>query len=395
MTSQFLKPQNDVPRSPRSQTKRANPSEEAEDLFDYYYHSPGSAPGTLSIEPDAYPTEIDIFDYTPERINHSQNLTTQEIIPYLDTESISWIDIQGLGDEKILREIGEIFKLPLLILEDIVNVPQRPKLEYHPDFLLITTQMIMVKNKGFWTEQVSFILGKNYLLTIQEEPLRDPFDPVRKRLEKNVGFIRQLEADYLCYALIDAIVDNFFPVLESYGDRLEELEEEVIEKPNYQTLTKIYQIRRELLAFRRLVWPQREIFNSLIRDGSDHISPTVINYLRDCYDHTIQIIDVLETYRELASGLTDVYLSATGNKMNEIMKVLTVISTIFIPLTFIAGVYGMNFNPEKSPFNMPELNWYWGYFLCLGAMLLISGIQIYIFWKKGWFRNGLIVNRNR
>lgn len=395
MTSQSLRPQNDVPRSPRSQTKRANPSEEAEDLFDYYYHSPGSAPGTLSIEPDAYPTEIDIFDYTPERINHSQNLTTQEIIPYLDTESISWIDIQGLGDEKILREIGEIFKLPLLILEDIVNVPQRPKLEYHPDFLLITTQMVMVKNKGFWTEQVSFILGKNYLLTIQEEPLRDPFDPVRNRLEKNVGFIRQLEADYLCYALIDAIVDNFFPVLESYGDRLEDLEEEAIEKPNYQTLTKIYQIRRELLAFRRLVWPQREIFNSLIRDGSDHISPTIINYLRDCYDHTIQIIDVLETYRELASGLTDVYLSATGNKMNEIMKVLTVISTIFIPLTFIAGVYGMNFNPEKSPFNMPELNWYWGYFLCLGAMLLISGIQIYIFWKKGWFRNGLIANRDR
>ena len=395
MTSQSLRPQNDVPRSPRSQTKRANPSVEAEDLFDYYYHSPGSAPGTLSIEPDAYPTEIDIFDYTPERVNHSQNLTTQEIIPYLDTESISWIDIQGLGDEKILREIGEIFKLPLLILEDIVNVPQRPKLEYHPDFLLITTQMVMVKNKGFWTEQVSFILGKNYLLTIQEEPLRDPFDPVRNRLEKNIGFIRQLEADYLCYALIDAIVDNFFPVLESYGDRLEDLEEEAIEKPNYQTLTKIYQIRRELLAFRRLVWPQREIFNSLIRDGSDHISPTIINYLRDCYDHTIQIIDVLETYRELASGLTDVYLSATGNKMNEIMKVLTVISTIFIPLTFIAGVYGMNFNPEKSPFNMPELNWYWGYFLCLGAMLLISGIQIYIFWKKGWFRNELIVKRDR
>ena len=395
MTSQSLRPQNDVTRSPRSQTKRSNLSEENEDLFDYYYHAPGSAPGTLSIESDAYPTEIDIFDYTPERINHSQNLTTQEIIPYLDTESISWIDIQGLGDEKILREIGEIFKLPLLILEDIVNVPQRPKLEYHPDFLLLTTQMVMVKNKGFWTEQVSFILGKNYLLTIQEEPLRDPFDPVRNRLEKNVGFIRQLEADYLCYALIDSIVDNFFPVLESYGDRLEDLEEEAIEKPNYQTLTKIYQIRRELLAFRRLVWPQREIFNSLIRDGSDHISPTVINYLRDCYDHTIQIIDVLETYRELASGLTDVYLSATGNKMNEIMKVLTVISTIFIPLTFIAGVYGMNFNPEKSPFNMPELNWYWGYFLCLGAMLLISGIQIYIFWKKGWFRNGLIVKRDR
>ena len=395
MTSQSLRPQNGVTRSQHNQVTQAKTTEEEQDLFDYYYHAPGSAPGTLSIDADAYPTEIDIFDYTPERINHSQHLTTQEIIPYLDKESISWVDIQGLGDEKILREIGDIFKLPPLILEDIVNVPQRPKLEYHPNFLLITTQMVMVKNQGFWTEQVSFILGENYLLTIQEEPLRDPFDPVRNRLEKNVGFIRQLEADYLCYALIDAIVDNFFPVLESYGDRLEDLEEEAIEKPSHQTLSKIYQIRRELLAFRRLVWPQREIFNSLIRDGSDHISPTVINYLRDCYDHTIQVIDVLETYRELASGLTDVYLSATSNKMNEIMKVLTVISTIFIPLTFIVGVYGMNFNTEKSPFNMPELNWYWGYVFCWIMMLLISGLQIYLFWKKGWFRNGLLIKRDR
>jgi magnesium transporter len=386
MTSQSLRPQHGVTRSRSKDSISSNNPEEEQDLFDYYYHAPGSAPGTLSIEPDAYPTEINIFDYTPEHINHNQRLTTQEIIPYLDYESVSWVDIQGLGDEKILREMGEIFKLPPLILEDIVNVPQRPKLEYHPDFLLIITQMVMVKNQGFWTEQVSFILGKNYLLTIQEEPLRDPFDPVRNRLEKNIGLIRQLEADYLCYALIDAIVDNFFPVLENYGDRLEQLEEEAIEKPTHQTLSKIYQIRRELLAFRRLVWPQREIFNSLIRDGSGHISPTVMNYLRDCYDHTIQIIDVIETYRELASGLTDVYLSATGNKMNEIMKVLTVISTIFIPLTFIAGIYGMNFNPEKSPFNMPELNWYWGYFLCWGIMLLITSVQVYIFWKKGWFR---------
>jgi magnesium transporter len=395
MTSQSLRPQNGVMRSRGKDSTPPNQTEEEQDLFDYYYHDPGSAPGTLSIEPDAYPTEIDIFDYNPECINHSQHLTTQEIIPYLDSESISWIDIQGLGNEKVLREIGEIFKLPPLILEDIVNVPQRPKLEYHPDFLLITTQMIMIKSKGFWTEQVSFILGKNYLLTIQEEPLRDPFDPVRNRLEKNIGFIRQLEADYLCYALIDAIVDNFFPVLESYGDRLEELEEEAIEKPNHQTLSKIYQIRRELLAFRRLVWPQREIFNSLIRDGSDHISPNVMNYLRDCYDHTIQVIDVIETYRELASGLTDVYLSATGNKMNEIMKILTVISTIFIPLTFIVGVYGMNFNTEKSPFNMPELNWYWGYVFCWTIMLLITSLQVYIFWKKGWFSQALFLSRDR
>ena len=393
MTSQFTKP-----RKGDVQNEEPNPNfspdlpEEEQDLFDYYYHAPGSAPGTLSIEPDASPTEISIFDYNADQISHCQGLTTKEIVPYLDTESVSWVDVQGLGDEKVLREIGEIFKLPPLVLEDIVNVPQRPKLELYPDFLLITTQMVMVKKKGFWTEQVSFILGKNYLLTIQEEPLRDPFDPVRNRLEKNIGSIRQLGADYLCYALVDAIVDNFFPVLETYGDRLEILEEEAITKPNERTLKKIYKIRRELLAFRRLVWPQREIFNSIIRDGSEHISPSILNYVRDCYDHTIQIIDVIETYRELASGLTDVYLSATGNKMNEIMKVLTIISTIFIPLTFIAGIYGMNFNTEKSPFNMPELNWYWGYVVCLGIMLLISSIQLYIFWKKGWFRPTLSDN---
>jgi len=397
MTSQFKRSrsvstesQNNPVATPK-QTSLESPDllEEEEDLFDYYYHAPGSEPGTLSIEPDAYPTEINIFDYTPERIDHSKGLTAQEIIPYLDTESVSWIDIQGLGDEKVLRQIGEIFQLPLLVLEDIVNVPQRPKLELYPDFLLITTQMVMAKKKGFWTEQVSFILGKNYLLTIQEEPLRDPFDPVRNRLERNIGLIRQLGEGYLCYALIDAIIDNFFPVLEAYGDRLEILEEEAITKPNNRTLKKIYKIRRELLAFRRLVWPQREIFNSLIRDGSEHIDPSILNYVRDCYDHTIQIIDVIETYRELASGLTDVYLSATGNKMNEIMKVLTIISTIFIPLTFIAGVYGMNFNTEKSPYNMPELNSYWGYFICLGIMLFISIVQVYIFWKKGWFQNNL------
>ncbi|MEB3311342.1 MAG: magnesium/cobalt transporter CorA [Snowella sp.] len=369
--------------------------EEEQDLFDYYYHEPGSAPGTLGIEPDADPTEIELIDYNAHQIHFYRGLTPQECVPFLDTESVSWINIQGLGSENVLREIGEIFKLPPLILEDIVNVPQRPKLEYYENFLIITTQMVMIKKQGFWMEQVSFILGKSYLLTIQEEPERDPFDPVRQRLEKNIGFIRQLGPDYLCYALADAIVDNFFPVLENYGDRLEDLEEEAITSPNQKTLTKIYQIRRELLALRRLMWPQREIFNSLIRDGSDYIHANLLNYFRDCYDHTVQIIDVIETYRELAAGLTDVYLSATGNRMNEIMKVLTIISTIFIPLTFIAGIYGMNFNTEKSPFNMPELNWYWGYVACWAVMILITSVQIYIFWKRGWFRQGVFTHRDR
>jgi magnesium transporter len=370
--------------------KQPSPQEE-QDLFDYYYHAPGSAPGTLEIEPGAFPTEITIFDYTPETLSSACFLDPEECRPYLDENSVTWIDVQGLGSEKTLRKLGEIFALPPLILEDVVNVPQRPKIEYHADFLLIITQMVMPKkDHGFWIEQVSFILGKNYLLTIQEEPLRDAFEPVRQRLHKNVGLIRHLGSDYLCYALADAIIDNFFPVLEIFGDRLEDLEEEAISNPHYNTLSKIYQIRRELLAFRRSIWPQREVFNTLIRDGGDHISPKVLNYFRDCYDHTIQIIDVIETYRELASGLTDVYISAMGHKMNEIMKFLTIISTIFIPLTFIAGIYGMNFNTEKSPFNMPELNWYWGYVACWIVMLTITGFQLYFFWQRGWFKKSAL-----
>ncbi len=361
---------------------------EEPDLFDYHYNFPGSAPGTLEIAPDAYPTEISVIDYSTNSVTTTECVSPRECLAFSQGEdSVTWIDVQGLGNEALLRELGDCFHLPLLLLEDVVNVPQRPKIEYHEGFLLIITQMVMVKPKqGFWIEQISFILGKNYLITIQEEPLRDPFDPVRQRLNQNIGALRQLNADYLCYDLIDAIIDNFFPVLEVYGDRLEKIENEAISNPDETTLNRIYDIRRELLALRRTIWPQREIFNILIRDSAQIINPKVINYFRDCYDHTIQIIDVIETYRELASGLMDVYLSAVSNKMNEIMRVLTIISTLFIPLTFIAGIYGMNFNTEKSPVNMPELNWYWGYVICLGLMVLITVVQLTIFWRRGWFK---------
>ena len=194
-------------------------------------------------------------------------------------------------------------------------------------------------------------------------------------------------ADYLAYALWDAIIDGFFPVLEIYGEKIEDLEDEVIFNPSNQSLAKVYQIKRELLALRRAIWPQRNALNTLIRDGSSVINPEILVFLRDCYDHTVQIIDIIETYRELASSLTDIYLSAISNKMNEVMKLLTVISSIFIPLTFIAGIYGMNFDPDISPLNMPELEWYWGYPFCWALMLTIGGGLIYYFWRKGWFEN--------
>jgi magnesium transporter len=275
------------------------------------------------------------------------------------------------------------------VLEDIVNVPQRPKVEDYENQLVIITHMVLLKENsgGFWNEQVSFVLGRHYLLTVQEEPSRDCFQPVRERIRFSKGTIRKQNADYLVYTLIDSIIDGFFPVLEAYGEQIEELEDEVVVNPTRRTIKKIYQIRRELLALRRAIWPQRDAINTLIRDGSDLISPEVRVYLRDCYDHAVQVMDMVETYRELTSGLMDIYLSSVGNKMNEIMKLLTVISTIFIPLTFIAGVYGMNFNTEKSPLNMPELNWYWGYPVCLALMLAISIGLVFFFWRRGWFEN--------
>ncbi|BAY49173.1 magnesium and cobalt transport protein CorA [Scytonema sp. HK-05] len=363
---------------------------------DDFYHQPGTIPGTIIIPTDASPPKITLIDYhaTGDVIRKELN-TPEECTPYLDRESVSWVEVQGLGDEDILRRLGKVFDLHPLVLEDIVNVAERPKIEEYEDHLVIICRMVVPKERryGFYSEQVSFVLGKHYLLTVQEEPDHDCLEGVRSRICNNKGTIRKRKADYLAYALLDAIVDGFFPVLERYGEQIEDLEDEVITNPSRQTLQKIYQVRRELLQLRRYIWPQRDAINSLIRDGNELICEEVRIYLRDCYDHTVQVMDMVETYRELASGLMDVYLSAVGNRMNEIMKFLTVTSSIFIPLTFIAGIYGMNFNTEKSPYNMPELNWHWGYFMCLGLMAAIAFVLVFIFWRRGWFQNFSKINR--
>ena len=363
--------------------------EEEEDLFDYAYEQPGSMPGTLKIEKDAAIPNIVLIDYNDARANRRSNLTPEACAEYLDTDSVSWVDVKGLGSEDILQRLGQVFNLHPLVLEDIVNVPQRPKIEDYPEQLVIITQMVLPKTtgEGFWLEQVSLVVGKNYLLTVQEQAERDCFKPVRRRIRFKKGNIRSQGTDYLAYTLWDSIIDGFFPILEIYGEKIEDLEDEVIFNPSNQSLAKVYQIKRELLALRRAIWPQRNALNTLIRDGSDVIDADILVFLRDCYDHTVQIIDIIETYRELASSLTDIYLSAISNKMNEVMKLLTVISTIFIPLTFIAGIYGMNFNPAASPWNMPELNWYWGYVFCWVLMIAIAGVLVYFFWRRGWFEN--------
>jgi magnesium transporter len=363
--------------------------DEDDSYVDYFYDDPGVPPGTLDLEPDAPAPDIILIDYNETVATRVKLSNPSDIGPYLDTESVSWIDLLGLGNNETWRQMGEVLNLHPIAQEDVVNVPQRPKVVEYPNQLVIIALMVMIhpELESLHREQVSLILGKNYLVTVQEEPDYDCFDPVRDRIRKAQGPIRQNKADYLAYSLLDAIIDGFFPVLEFYGERIEELEDEVVENPTRKTLEKIYEIRRELLNLRRAVWPQRDAINRLIRDGNDLISPEVRIYLRDCYDHLIQVMDMVETYRELTSGLMDVYLSSVSNKMNEVMKFLTVMSTIFIPLTFVAGVYGMNFNTEKSPFNMPELNWYWGYIFFWVMMIAIATSLIFFFWRRGWFDN--------
>jgi magnesium transporter len=358
---------------------------------DYFYDRPGTMPGQLNISKDTPPADLVLIDYDRDRSERISIENPEAIHQYLKTHTVSWIDVLGLGNMATWDTLGNIFNLHRMLVEDIVNVPQRPKIEDYQDQLLIIAIMVVMNpdRTGFSKEQVSLVLGKNYLLTVQEEPEEDCFHGVRQRIELDRGIIRKQGADYLAYCLLDAIVDGFFPVLEYYGELIEDLEDEVITRPNRATLEKIYKVRRELLTIRRAIWPQRDAINSLIRDGSDLISSEVQVYLRDCYDHTVQVMDMVETYRELASGLMDVYLSAVSNKMNEIMKLLTVVSAIFIPLTFIAGVYGMNFDRSKSPVNMPELGWYWGYPFCLALMLTTAGTLIFFFWKRGWFKSAV------
>ncbi|MEM6835789.1 MAG: magnesium/cobalt transporter CorA [Cyanobacteria bacterium P01_C01_bin.120] len=359
------------------------------DLLDYNYDLPGSLPGTLNIPDDAEPTELVLISYDPKQSIQKKLATPEECLTYLENKMVCWLDVRGLGTETILRKIGGIFNLHPLLLEDVVNVPHRPKLEFYEDHLLMIVHMVQPSNRGhgFTAEQVGFVLQHHVLLTMQEESLWDCFDPVRDRLKRNLGLLRQRGAGYLAYTLLDTLVDGYFPVLEQYGEYIEALENEVVTYPTRKTLQKIHELRRELLMLRRYIWPQRTVVNSLIRDGSDYLTQENRIYLQDVYDHIIQILDILETYREVSSSLMDVYLSSVSNRMNDVMKLLTVISTIFIPLTFVAGVYGMNFDPAVSPLNMPELQWYWGYPFCLGVMGTIAIVLIIFFWQQGWFKN--------
>jgi magnesium transporter len=351
------------------------------------YPTPGTAPGTLNPPdwPSTSPTRVTIIDYGPDHLTERHCERFEEILEFRDTPSVTWINIEGLHDVELLRSLGAAFGFHPLTLEDVLNCGQRPKVESYGAYHFMVLKSLRLREE-LEVEQISFFLSGNYIITLQEVP-GDSFEAVRQRIRQGKGLIRKAGPDYLAYALIDALIDEFFPVLESYGERIEELESELVLRPSPAYLRTVYKIKRELLVLRRMAWPEREVINALQRDESKLIHPDTQVFLRDCYDHTVQVIDMIETYRDLAAGMLDVYLSSTSNRMNEIMKVLTVISTIFIPLNFIAGVYGMNFDPQRSPFNMPELEWRYGYLAVLSLMASVAIGLIFFFRRKGWFRS--------
>ena len=342
-------------------------------------HTPvGARPGTLVISEAAQKPSIRIIRFTTDNHFDDNVETIEQMRTHLAKDGVIWIDVQGLGDETLIRQIADEFEIHMLALEDVVNVPQRPKTEAFEKHQLYISRMVSVdENHQLDVEQVSLFFGTNFVLTFQER-FGDVLDPVRNRIRSKKGILRSRGADYLAYSIIDTIIDGYYPVLEQYGEHLEDLEARVVANATSSMLDRINKIKRNLLVLRRGIWPQRDAINILIRDDCPFINDETRMFLRDCYDHCIQVADVLETFRETAGSLLSTYLSAIGNKQNEVMRMLTIMASIFIPLTFMAGIYGMNF--EK----MPELKKDFAYPTLLIAMFITAVGMLLYFKRLGW-----------
>lgn len=360
-------------------------------MFKIRHPIPGESPGALRLReesPRRAPV-ITLIEYDHTHFEERIISDRSELLSHLDNESVTWINIDGLADLEVLRVLGERFHLHPLALEDVLDTGQRPKAEQYDDYLFIIAQMLYMDDaKQMCGEQVSMFLGKGFLITLQEEADFDVFEPVRARIRSSSGRIRNARPDYLAYALLDSIVDHYYPVLESIGAAIEDIEDEQVENPMKQSVRSLHEYKRTLTQVRRYVWPTRDVISSLLHEESGLIQAETRVFLRDCYDHTVQLMDLVESYRDVLSGLMEIYLSSVGIRTNEIMRVLTVISSVFIPLTFIAGVYGMNFvsefNGRKMPWNMPELHHPLGYIGCLLFMLAVAIFQIIYFKKRRW-----------
>jgi len=347
---------------------------------------PGSSPGQITAPPESPKPILKLIHYSQAEFTEKEIPTVAELPPR--NGSITWLNVDGLGDAEIIKEIGTRYNLHPLALEDVVSsYSQRPKFEDYDDSVFIVARMPIQQDgrcSSASTEQICFFLLDKTVVTFQEVPGGDPFEKVRERLRKSKGKIRSRGADYLIYALLDAIIDSYFPLLEEQGDNIELIEQEILDNPVPETLIRLHGLKQELILVRRSLWPLREVVNSLIRDASDCVTDETKLFLRDCYDHSSQLLEITDTYRDLCADLMDIYLSKVSNRTNDVVKFLTIISTIFIPLTFVVGVYGMNFNTESSPYNMPELKAYYGYPGVMLAMLLMSFSLILYFKKKKW-----------
>lgn len=347
----------------------------------------GARPGTLVIPKEAPPPKITSIHYSATEHRAVTVDSLDELTEAFNEDEVTWVDIQGFGDRSIMRKLGTMFNLHPLLLEDIVNVPQRPKSEPYDDQLLVIIRMVRLEDDEDTDdpkvdmEQVSMVIAKNYLITFQEKH-GDILDPVRKRLVANKGIIRKRGPDYLAYVIADTIIDGYYPVLEVVGDHLESLEGAVIDNPSPAVLGELNRLKNQLINLRRAIWPQREAINELVRGDHAMITDEVGVYLRDTYDHCIQTSEVAEMYREMVTGLMNTYLSSVANRTNEVMKVLTIMASIFIPLTFMAGIYGMNFE------HMPELKYQYSYaILCAAMSAVVVGMLIF-FYRKGWIGGG-------
>lgn len=326
------------------------------------------------------PLRITVIDYDAENLREQADVSVDACIPLKDTGSVSWINIDGLNDTSVIEKVGAAFGIHPLVLEDILHTTQRPKLEDQGDYLFLVVRMLYTPEGAteVQSEQVSFVLTEHCLISFQERA-GDVFDIIRNRIRNNHGRVRKMGADYLLYALMDAVVDNYFIIMESTGEQIESIEQAMMLNPDSALLNQLYRQKRELLYIRKSVWPLREAVGGLERGESPLLKKKTHAYLRDLYDHTIQVIDTVETFRDMLSGVQDLYLSSMGHKTNQVMQVLTVISTVFIPITFVAGVYGMNFK------NMPELDWKYGYPAVWFVMILVGIGMLHYFRRKKWF----------
>ena len=348
------------------------------------FSKPGTAPGTVAspVAAAAGPLALSLVSYDAESYEE-RRLAHLEEFPQASAGKKLWLRVVG-HDSVLLNQLTERFGVHPLVLEDVVNVGQRPKIEDYETHLFIIVDTVRREDGSYQEEQVSLLLFDSLLITVQERE-SELFRPIEDRLRGGRGKARAMGLDLLSYAIIDTVVDHYFPVLEQISDQLEAIEESLLDSPDREDLEALYALKRDLLRLRKATWPLREMISGLGRGDSHLMGPETRLYLRDVLDHTVQIMEVVEACRETATSLTDLYVSSLSNRMNGIMKVLTIIATIFMPLTFLAGIWGMNFNPEAGRLNMPELNWAWGYPFALGLMALVGVVMVVAFKRRGWF----------